>query len=89
MLLPPSVDELERRLRSRATDSEETIRRRLAEAHDQIRGAPSYDYVVVNEDLSTARAQLEAVLLAELARTVRQQGRLADLIRDLRRGRSA
>jgi guanylate kinase len=68
-ILPPSVAELERRLRGRSTDSEETIRRRLDSARAEVaRGLASYDYVVVNDALDAALARLEAIAAHERAR---------------------
>ena len=61
-ILPPSVAELERRLRSRATDSEEVIRRRLGQALDDIAHWAEFDFVVVNEVLDEAVDGLIAIL---------------------------
>lgn len=62
-VLPPDEAELERRLRGRSTDEEEVIRRRLAAARAEIaRGLASYDYVVLNDDLETAYAQIDAIV---------------------------
>lgn len=59
---PPSIEELERRLRSRATDSEEVIVRRLANAEGEMRAARSYDVVITNDDLEKATNELATVL---------------------------
>jgi guanylate kinase len=68
-VLPPSMAELERRLRARSTDRDESIVRRLAVARTEIeRGAAQYDYLVVNDDLELAYRQLEAVVAHERAR---------------------
>jgi guanylate kinase len=61
-ILPPSEEELERRLRSRATDDEKVIARRLADARDDMRHWREFDYVIVNADFERAVADLEAVL---------------------------
>ncbi|MGN1442291.1 MAG: guanylate kinase [Acutalibacteraceae bacterium] len=53
-ILPPSVRELERRLRKRATEDEEAIQKRLLIAEDEIRRAVEYDYIVINDDLDDA-----------------------------------
>ncbi|MGE5656820.1 MAG: guanylate kinase [Actinomycetota bacterium] len=63
-ILPPSWDELERRLRSRGQDSEEAIARRLQRAKAEIAAAGEFDFQVVNDDLDEALERLEAVLLA-------------------------
>jgi guanylate kinase len=68
-VLPPGVEELERRLRGRSTDSDDVIRRRLAAARaEAARGLATYDYVVVNDVLEDALARLEAIARAERAR---------------------
>jgi guanylate kinase len=68
-LLPPTVAELERRLRGRSTESEDLIRRRLDAGRAEVaRGLATYDYVVVNDDLSRALAQLDAIAAHERAK---------------------
>ena len=62
MLLPPSLEELERRLRGRGTDEEETIRVRLGNSRDELSRWRAFDHVVVNDDLDLALDDLEAVL---------------------------
>ncbi|MBC6945892.1 MAG: guanylate kinase [Gammaproteobacteria bacterium] len=61
-IMPPSLPELERRLRGRATDSDEVIRRRLAEAQSDMTHWPEFDYVVINDDRDAALAALQAIL---------------------------
>lgn len=73
-ILPPSHDELERRLRTRAQDSEEIVQERMAKATGEISHWPEYDYVIVNRDLEIAHAQVKAVLDAERVRRTRQIG---------------
>lgn len=60
-ILPPSLDELERRLRRRRTDSEAVIERRLRDAVSDMDHWHEFDYVVINDDLDQALADLEAV----------------------------
>jgi guanylate kinase len=68
-ILPPSMEELERRLRDRKTDSDETIRKRMLAARSEIeRGVASYDYIVVNEDIERAFQELRSVVVAERCR---------------------
>lgn len=62
MLLPPSLQELERRLRGRGTDDEETIRVRLGNSRDELARWRTFDHVVINDDLDRALEDLEAVL---------------------------
>ena len=61
-ILPPSKEELERRLRSRATDSDEQIERRLAKADFELGFAPQFDFSVVNDELSRAVEEVENII---------------------------
>jgi len=70
-IAPPSLAELERRLRGRGTDGEAKIQRRLARARDEIRALREFDYLIVNDRLGEAAATLRAVLDAERARAWR------------------
>lgn len=63
-VLPPSLDELERRLRMRATDAPEVIERRLAKAREELKQYGIYHYLVVNDDLRHAYDRLRAIYLA-------------------------
>jgi guanylate kinase len=63
-ILPPSLRELERRLRQRATDAPEVIERRLRTAQEELRHYDEYDYLVVNDDLEHAFADLSAIYSA-------------------------
>jgi guanylate kinase len=81
-LLPPSVPELERRLTTRAQDSEEVIRARMAKAADEMSHWAEYDYVLLNQDVDETFAQLEAILTAERLKRERQPG-LSDFVRGL------
>jgi guanylate kinase len=76
-VFPPNLGELERRLRERQTDSEETIRHRLEVARQEIqRGRDEYDYYLVNDDLDRACADLKAIVRAERLRRGRADVRL-------------
>jgi len=81
-ILPPSARELERRLHSRAQDSDEVIAKRMAKAGGEISHWAEYDYVVRNVDLSDSVAAVEAVLRAERLRRRRQIG-LPDFVRGI------
>jgi guanylate kinase len=70
-IAPPSVEELERRLRSRGTEDEESITRRLATGVQELDAWPEYDYLVVNDDVGTAVDTIFAIITAELHRTAR------------------
>jgi len=63
-ILPPSRVELERRLRTRASDDEETIRRRLADSQRDMLHAAEFDYVVVNDQFDSALAEMRAIVNA-------------------------
>ena len=71
ILLPPSMEELENRLRGRDTESEESTLARLALAKQEISQASGFDYVVVNDDLETAVANIDAIIRAEKCRYIR------------------
>ena len=73
-ILPPSHDELERRLRARAQDSDDVVAARMAKAADEISHWPEYDYVIVNADLDKALAGIQAILNGERLRRTRQVG---------------
>ena len=83
-VLPPTHDELERRLRARAQDSEDVVARRMAKAAGEISHWPEYDYVVVNDDLDRAVAKVRAILEAERARRTRLVG-VGDFVAGLTR----
>lgn len=70
-IAPPSLSELERRLRGRGTDSEEKIQKRLARAREEIGSMREFDYVVVNDDLQRAVGLFTSVISAERARAER------------------
>jgi guanylate kinase len=88
LVLPPSMGELERRLRGRSTDDDGAITRRLAVAREEIaRGAGRYDYLLVNDDLEKAVASLCAVVDFERARLAGRADRAAAAVAvKLRRG---
>lgn len=67
-LFPPSWEELERRLRSRATDSDEAIAGRLQTARSEVTFAPRYRYWIVNDDLERAVGKMQAIIAAEECR---------------------
>ncbi|HVP61233.1 MAG TPA: guanylate kinase [Myxococcaceae bacterium] len=68
-VLPPTMAELERRLRERGTESEDSIRRRMLAARSELEhGARAYDYLVVNDSVERAYAELEAIVTAERCR---------------------
>ncbi len=78
-ILPPSLEELARRLVNRAQDSETVIARRLAAATAEISHAREFDYVIINKDFDDARRDLAAVVRASRLHTERQRARHPDL----------
>ncbi|WP_457680197.1 guanylate kinase [Thermovibrio sp.] len=70
-ILPPSLKELERRLRKRGKDPEEVIEKRLKVAREEIKRAPLYDYIVVNDLLEVAYEKLKSIITAEKLRSKR------------------
>ena len=82
-IMPPSVAELERRLRSRAQDSDEVVRGRMAKALDEMSHWSEYDYVIVNDDLNRSISSARSILAAERLKRERQIG-LADFTNDMR-----
>ena len=81
-ILPPSAASLEQRLRARAQDPEDVVRRRMDEASAEISHWPEYDYVIVNTDLPTSMEGLTAILAAERLRRERLNG-LTAFVRDM------
>ena len=83
-IAPPSLSELERRLRGRGTDSESRIQKRLARAREEIRAVQEFDYVVVNDTLPTAVRDFCSIIYAERARTSLLSRRdIANFLREL------
>lgn len=83
-VLPPSIAELERRLRSRGQDSDEVIAGRMAKSEAEISHWAEYDYVLINDDIDRAEAELKTILGAERMRRDRQPG-LSEFVRGLNR----
>jgi guanylate kinase len=73
-VLPPSIPDLERRLRTRAQDSDEVIHARMAKAADEMSHWAEYDYVVINSDIDRAFAEVRSILAAERLKRERQTG---------------
>jgi guanylate kinase len=71
-VLPPSVEAIAERLRGRGTDAPEVVERRIAEAHEQLSQCGAYDYLVLNDELTTAKAELLAIFVAALCRRERR-----------------
>lgn len=81
-VLPPSVEELERRLLGRAQDSEEVVRARMAKATSEMSHWDAYQYVIINADVMTSVPNVRAILAAERLKRRRQNG-LLEFVRSL------
>ncbi|MBT5186812.1 MAG: guanylate kinase [Kordiimonadaceae bacterium] len=81
-ILPPSKEELEKRLKTRAQDSDEVVAKRMSKANSEISHWAEYDYVIVNEDLQKAETELFTILKSERMKRFRQSG-LASFVGDL------
>jgi guanylate kinase len=85
-ILPPTMDELERRLRARGTDSDEVIAARMERAANEISHWDGYDYVLINDDVDRCFDEVKAILRAERLKRRRQVGLIGfarDLIRSV------
>ena len=67
-VLPPSLEELQRRLKHRATDQEDAIRKRIDKAEKEIQDCHWYDYLVINDALENAIKEIESIIIAENCR---------------------
>ena len=83
-ILPPSATDLEKRLHTRAQDSEEVIRGRMKKAGDEMSHFDAYDYIVVNDNIGIAFESVKSILRAEQLKRERQIG-LTEFVRNLRR----
>jgi len=81
-VLPPSIPDLEQRLRTRAQDSDEVIHARMAKAADEMSHWAEYDYVVINTEIDHAFAEVQSILAAERLKRERQTG-LSEFVRRL------
>lgn len=79
-ILPPSLDELERRLRGRGTEDESTTRRRLANAKREIAHYGLFDYVVINDEIGKAHERMRSIVYAERSRRQRHARRCEKLL---------
>jgi guanylate kinase len=80
-LMPPSYEELSRRLRSRKLEDDETVRLRLAIAKKEIQRYGDYDYIVVNDEIERSLAELEAIIRASGLRPASRRDRIEDIIK--------
>jgi len=83
MIVPPDLGALEARLRERATDPPEVVTRRMSQVAEQVGAVGEFDYVVVNDVLSTAHRAFQGVLLAEMSRVARRASVVDEVARAL------
>lgn len=82
-ILPPSLEELERRLRSRAQDTDDVVKKRMAKAGDEMSHWFEYEYILLNTEVDRSIARVQAILDAERLKRDRQVG-MADFVNHLR-----
>lgn len=82
-ILPPSAQDLERRLKTRAQDSAAIVAERMAKASEEISHYQEYDYIIINENVDQALSELRSILIAERLKRKRQTG-LSDFVKRLR-----
>ncbi|MFM9971204.1 MAG: guanylate kinase [Burkholderiales bacterium] len=80
-ILPPAIDELERRLRGRGKDDEAAIRQRMENAKEEIAHVGEFEYVIINKDFDKARAELGAIIRASRAKLAIQRARHSELFK--------
>jgi guanylate kinase len=80
-VLPPSREDLERRIRERGQDSEDEIRRRLEQARQEILNYNRYDFVIINDDLNRAGEEVQQIALASRCRISRQELRIREILK--------
>lgn len=82
-ILPPSAEELEKRLLKRNQDTEYTVKKRMSKASDEISHYAEYDYIIINENFDESLKRINSILIAEgLKRT--RQNKIQDMIKSLR-----
>lgn len=80
-VLPPSREDLERRIRERGQDSEEDIRRRLDRAREEMLSYRGYDFTVINDDLERASREVQSIVLASRCRVARNEQRICEILK--------
>ena len=84
-ILPPSTEELDRRLHARAQDPADVVAKRMARAPDEMSHWAEYDFIIVNNDVEESVAQVQAIVAAERLRRQRQVG-LSEFVKHLQEG---
>ncbi|MGH9684307.1 MAG: guanylate kinase [Candidatus Acidiferrales bacterium] len=80
-VVPPSSEDLERRIRARGQDSEDEIHRRLDRARQEMLNYSSYDFAVINDDLERAAREVQAIALASRCRVARNEERIRKILK--------
>jgi guanylate kinase len=80
-VLPPSRQDLERRIRERGLDSEDEIRRRLERARQEMLSYSSYDFAIINDDLERAGREAQAIALGSRCRVARREERIHEILK--------
>lgn len=81
-VFPPSAEELENRLVGRNTEDRATVDKRLTKAKEEMGHAPRYDYIVINDELSEAVADIETILAAEKNKTERMKDKISEILQE-------
>ena len=81
-IIPPSLEELERRLRGRGTETEESFQRRFEIAKDELSRANEYDYIVINDDINLCAEQIVKILESEQLRYCRMGSFVEDMLKN-------
>ena len=81
--MPPSIKELEKRLRERETDSEDDIIRRMTIAEDEFKRSANYDYVVINNDVDTAVDDVLSIIRAEQLKSSRMKNIISEVTKNV------
>ena len=79
-IAPPSMTELEKRLRGRGTEAEEVIQKRLATASGELKDAPNYKYLVVNDQVETAAQEILTILAAEQIHQINKEEKVKEVL---------
>lgn len=82
-LMPPSMNVLEKRLRGRGSEDEDTINHRLVIAREEIRKAYDYDYVVINDTIENAVECIETIINAERLKSARNKNKISEVIKNV------
>lgn len=82
-IMPPSIGVLEKRLRSRGTETEEDIKHRMATAKEEIKSASKYDYFIINDNLNQAVEEVCTVIMASRLQTNRQRDLIDKIIKEI------